>query len=267
MAWEHHLNILAEDLPARHVSCPVGSSPQGIPSFRHWDLLGPQHPRPRYKCGVPDAKLGAQCGMLKVFASKTFEYCAREASQVQLWGSGGWPLGILGRKRMSDLVSSAVSRYSQRILKVQKTPTDEQFCKPPFFYLTFAPKTHNFPPEWPKTKVSSNFSLKNLKQTYITYLTFGALKSRWISLSPAPSGLRWFLPGARWPREVGRAPLPRGARLRYPWRFWRGGNQGWGGWPANKALSWWWLISLIKPKMVDICWYLLDGHVVPFWSP
>ena len=167
MACEHHLNILAEDLPARHVSCPVGSSPQGIPSFRHWDLLGPQHPRPRYKCGVPDAKLGAQCGMLKVFASKTFEYCAREASQVQLWGSGGWPLGILGRKRMSDLVSSAVSRYSQRILKVQKTPTDEQFCKPPFFYLTFAPKTHNFPPEWPKTKVSSNFSLKNIKQTYI----------------------------------------------------------------------------------------------------
>lgn len=36
----------------------------------------------QYKAGVPDARLGSQCALLKVQASKTFEYCAREASQV-----------------------------------------------------------------------------------------------------------------------------------------------------------------------------------------
>lgn len=36
----------------------------------------------QYKCGVLDRAMGAQCAMLKVMASRTFEYCAREASQV-----------------------------------------------------------------------------------------------------------------------------------------------------------------------------------------
>lgn len=36
----------------------------------------------QFKCGVPDSQLGGQCALLKVFCSKTFEYCAREASQV-----------------------------------------------------------------------------------------------------------------------------------------------------------------------------------------
>jgi alkylation response protein AidB-like acyl-CoA dehydrogenase len=36
----------------------------------------------QYKCGVPDFKLGGQCALLKVNASKTFEFCAREASQI-----------------------------------------------------------------------------------------------------------------------------------------------------------------------------------------
>merc|ERR1719188_2599693 len=36
----------------------------------------------QYKAGVPDARLGAQCALLKVMASKTFEYCAREAAQI-----------------------------------------------------------------------------------------------------------------------------------------------------------------------------------------
>ena len=37
--------------------------------------------------GVPDNTMGAQCALLKVQASKTFEFCAREASQM-FGGSG-----------------------------------------------------------------------------------------------------------------------------------------------------------------------------------
>jgi len=36
----------------------------------------------QYKSGVPDSKLGSHCAVLKVTASKTFEFCAREASQI-----------------------------------------------------------------------------------------------------------------------------------------------------------------------------------------
>ena len=36
----------------------------------------------QFKCGIPDWKLGGQCALLKVQASKTFEYCSREASQI-----------------------------------------------------------------------------------------------------------------------------------------------------------------------------------------
>ncbi len=33
--------------------------------------------------GIPDSALGAQCALLKVQSSKTFEFCAREAVQVK----------------------------------------------------------------------------------------------------------------------------------------------------------------------------------------
>eukprot|EP00746_Dinoflagellata_sp_MGD_P142040 gnl/MRDRNA2_/MRDRNA2_75046_c0_seq1.p1 gnl/MRDRNA2_/MRDRNA2_75046_c0~~gnl/MRDRNA2_/MRDRNA2_75046_c0_seq1.p1 ORF type:complete len:433 (+),score=80.91 gnl/MRDRNA2_/MRDRNA2_75046_c0_seq1:69-1367(+) len=36
----------------------------------------------QYTQGIADNQLGGQCAMLKVNASKTFEYCAREASQI-----------------------------------------------------------------------------------------------------------------------------------------------------------------------------------------
>jgi len=36
----------------------------------------------QFRCGVPDSQLGSQAALLKVQASKTFEYCAREASQI-----------------------------------------------------------------------------------------------------------------------------------------------------------------------------------------
>lgn len=36
----------------------------------------------QYKAGVPDSALGTSCALLKVQASKTFEYCAREAAQI-----------------------------------------------------------------------------------------------------------------------------------------------------------------------------------------
>jgi alkylation response protein AidB-like acyl-CoA dehydrogenase len=36
----------------------------------------------QFQCGIADWKLGGACALLKVNASKTFEYCAREASQI-----------------------------------------------------------------------------------------------------------------------------------------------------------------------------------------
>eukprot|EP00004_Rigifila_ramosa_P008279 TRINITY_DN19492_c0_g1_i1.p1 TRINITY_DN19492_c0_g1~~TRINITY_DN19492_c0_g1_i1.p1 ORF type:complete len:434 (+),score=112.95 TRINITY_DN19492_c0_g1_i1:48-1304(+) len=36
----------------------------------------------QFSKGVPDFSMGGQCALLKVQASKTFEYCAREASQI-----------------------------------------------------------------------------------------------------------------------------------------------------------------------------------------
>lgn len=40
-----------------------------------------------FSSGVPDSALGSQCALLKVQATKTFEYCAREA--VQIFGGSG----------------------------------------------------------------------------------------------------------------------------------------------------------------------------------
>jgi len=36
----------------------------------------------QFSCGVPESQLGPQCALLKVQATKTFEYCVREASQI-----------------------------------------------------------------------------------------------------------------------------------------------------------------------------------------
>merc|ERR1712094_67447 len=36
----------------------------------------------QYKSGIPDSALGSQAALLKVQASKTMEFCAREASQI-----------------------------------------------------------------------------------------------------------------------------------------------------------------------------------------
>ncbi len=36
----------------------------------------------QFASGVPEARLGGQCALAKVQASKTFEFCAREASQI-----------------------------------------------------------------------------------------------------------------------------------------------------------------------------------------
>jgi alkylation response protein AidB-like acyl-CoA dehydrogenase len=36
----------------------------------------------QFSNGVSDFKMGSACALLKVQASKTFEYCAREASQI-----------------------------------------------------------------------------------------------------------------------------------------------------------------------------------------
>ena len=41
----------------------------------------------QFSKGVKDKDLGAQCALLKVQGSKTFEYCAREA--VQIFGGSG----------------------------------------------------------------------------------------------------------------------------------------------------------------------------------
>ena len=36
----------------------------------------------QYSQGVPDDKMGGYCAFLKVMATRTFEFCAREASQI-----------------------------------------------------------------------------------------------------------------------------------------------------------------------------------------
>eukprot|EP00930_Biecheleria_cincta_P046965 TRINITY_DN32488_c0_g1_i1.p1 TRINITY_DN32488_c0_g1~~TRINITY_DN32488_c0_g1_i1.p1 ORF type:complete len:432 (-),score=69.18 TRINITY_DN32488_c0_g1_i1:37-1332(-) len=71
----------------------------------------------QYKSGVPDARLGTQCGLLKVMASKTFEYCAREASQI----FGGSALvregpGRLVERLYRDVRGSAIPGGSEEVL-------------------------------------------------------------------------------------------------------------------------------------------------------
>ena len=71
----------------------------------------------QYKAGVEDARLGAACGLLKVMASKTFEYCAREAAQV----FGGSALvregpGRLVERLYREVRASAIPGGSEEVL-------------------------------------------------------------------------------------------------------------------------------------------------------
>merc|ERR1712151_1195932 len=71
----------------------------------------------QYKAGVPDASLGTQCALLKVMASKTFEYCAREAAQV----FGGSSIvregpGKLVERLYREVRASAIPGGSEEIL-------------------------------------------------------------------------------------------------------------------------------------------------------
>jgi alkylation response protein AidB-like acyl-CoA dehydrogenase len=67
--------------------------------------------------GVPEIKLGGHCALLKVQASKTLEYCAREASQI----FGGNSIvkegkGKLVERAYRDVRSSAIPGGSEEIL-------------------------------------------------------------------------------------------------------------------------------------------------------
>ena len=71
----------------------------------------------QYKMGVPDMKMGAQCAFLKVQASRTFEFCAREASQI----FGGSAIVREGRGRIVERLyrevrASAIPGGSEEIL-------------------------------------------------------------------------------------------------------------------------------------------------------
>jgi alkylation response protein AidB-like acyl-CoA dehydrogenase len=67
--------------------------------------------------GVPDTQLGGQCALLKVQASKTFEYCAREA--VQIFGGSGIVKegrGMLVERLYREVRGVAIPGGSEEIL-------------------------------------------------------------------------------------------------------------------------------------------------------
>lgn len=71
----------------------------------------------QFSSGVPDQELGGQCALLKVQASYTFEFCAREASQI----FGGSSIVREGRgKRVErmyrEVRASAIPGGSEEIL-------------------------------------------------------------------------------------------------------------------------------------------------------
>jgi len=71
----------------------------------------------QFKCGVTDMKLGAQCAMLKVNSSKTFEFCAREAAQI----FGGNSIvkegkGMLIERMYREVRATAIPGGSEEIL-------------------------------------------------------------------------------------------------------------------------------------------------------
>jgi len=72
----------------------------------------------QYARGIPDARLGRDCALLKVMCSKTFEYCAREASQV----FGGSSIvregpGKLVERLYREVRASAIPGGSEEILQ------------------------------------------------------------------------------------------------------------------------------------------------------
>jgi len=71
----------------------------------------------QYTSGVEDHRLGAQCALLKVMASKTFEYCAREASQI----FGGSSIvkegqGMLVERLYREVRAQAIPGGSEEVL-------------------------------------------------------------------------------------------------------------------------------------------------------
>jgi len=71
----------------------------------------------QYKSGVTDSNLGTQCALLKVFASKTFEHCAREAAQI----FGGSALvregpGKMVERLYRDVRAAAIPGGSEEVL-------------------------------------------------------------------------------------------------------------------------------------------------------
>ncbi len=71
----------------------------------------------QFSNGVPDSALGAQCALLKVQGSKTFEYCAREA--VQIFGGSGIVKegrGILVERLYREVRGLAIPGGSEEIL-------------------------------------------------------------------------------------------------------------------------------------------------------
>jgi len=71
----------------------------------------------QFKCGIADWKLGGACALLKVNASKTFEFCAREASQI----FGGNSIvkegqGKLVERMYREVRASAIPGGSEEIL-------------------------------------------------------------------------------------------------------------------------------------------------------
>merc|ERR1712070_92451 len=71
----------------------------------------------QFSCGVEDKKMGGQCALLKVQCSKTFEFCAREASQI----FGGSSIVKEGRGKIVERMyrnvrASAIPGGSEEIL-------------------------------------------------------------------------------------------------------------------------------------------------------
>jgi len=91
----------------------------------------------QFSKGVSDIRMGGQCALLKVQASKTFEYCAREASQI----FGGNSIVKEGRGKLVERLyrevrASAIPGGSEEILldfamrqAVAKAQSDKQRSK------------------------------------------------------------------------------------------------------------------------------------------
>jgi alkylation response protein AidB-like acyl-CoA dehydrogenase len=71
----------------------------------------------QFKMGVPDSAMGGQCALLKVQASKTLEFCAREASQI--FGGNSIVkegLGKIVERLYRDVRAQAIPGGSEEIL-------------------------------------------------------------------------------------------------------------------------------------------------------